>query len=217
MLFRSDVVEFNLPMEIQQVVARDEVADDRGLVAFERGPLVYCVERADNPSGIFNLVAPPAAKMQFAYQKDLLDGVGALTGSAVSLSRGADGLTLNRQAQPMEAIPYYAFGNRGPSEMSVWLARDESKARVAPRTSLASTAKATSSVGNGTVAENYPGHKPPTPEQRWYPNSQDGSGEISAIQDGFEPINSEDGNAPYLRSEERRVGKECRSRWSPYH
>ena len=24
-------------------------------------------------------------------------------------------------------------------------------------------------------------------------------------------------NILYLRSEERRVGKECRSRWSPYH
>ena len=24
-------------------------------------------------------------------------------------------------------------------------------------------------------------------------------------------------NRPYARSEERRVGKECRSRWSPYH
>src|SRR3712207_9456091 len=25
------------------------------------------------------------------------------------------------------------------------------------------------------------------------------------------------GSAEFLRSEERRVGKECRSRWSPYH
>ena len=25
------------------------------------------------------------------------------------------------------------------------------------------------------------------------------------------------GNAKEIRSEERRVGKECRSRWSPYH
>ena len=25
------------------------------------------------------------------------------------------------------------------------------------------------------------------------------------------------GNTSALRSEERRVGKECRSRWSPYH
>ena len=24
-------------------------------------------------------------------------------------------------------------------------------------------------------------------------------------------------NLNYMRSEERRVGKECRSRWSPYH
>ena len=30
------------------------------------------------------------------------------------------------------------------------------------------------------------------------------------------PINSRD-RITYVRSEERRVGKECRSRWSPYH
>ena len=31
-------------------------------------------------------------------------------------------------------------------------------------------------------------------------------------------INKEDdGKYPFYRSEERRVGKECRSRWSPYH
>ena len=35
-----------------------------------------------------------------------------------------------------------------------------------------------------------------------------------AIQDALlNPIDSE----PLPRSEERRVGKECRSRWSPYH
>ena len=28
---------------------------------------------------------------------------------------------------------------------------------------------------------------------------------------------SQDGQDDLLRSEERRVGKECRSRWSPYH
>ena len=27
----------------------------------------------------------------------------------------------------------------------------------------------------------------------------------------------EDDEANFIRSEERRVGKECRSRWSPYH
>src|ERR1051325_5210390 len=32
-----------------------------------------------------------------------------------------------------------------------------------------------------------------------------------------EPQRSEDQRAIAFRSEERRVGKECRSRWSPYH
>jgi uncharacterized protein len=195
----GDVVQFSIPMPVEQVVARDEVVDDRGLVALERGPLVYCVERADNPSGVFNLVVPSSAKFNFAMRNDLLGGVGTVTGNAVALSRGADGSSVARQNQPVVAIPYYAFANRGPSEMSVWLARDEAKARLAPRATLASTAKASSSVGNGTVSENYPGHKPPTPEQRWYTNAQDGSGDIAAIQDGLEPVNSEDGSAPYLR------------------
>ena len=30
-------------------------------------------------------------------------------------------------------------------------------------------------------------------------------------------IRSKDGTITLVRSEERRVGKECRSRWSPYH
>src|SRR3989304_7980938 len=30
-------------------------------------------------------------------------------------------------------------------------------------------------------------------------------------------LNYRDGEKRYMRSEERRVGKECRSRWSPYH
>ena len=33
--------------------------------------------------------------------------------------------------------------------------------------------------------------------------------------DEWQPFKS--GNKTVLRSEERRVGKECRSRWSPYH
>ena len=30
-------------------------------------------------------------------------------------------------------------------------------------------------------------------------------------------LKEEDALRTYFRSEERRVGKECRSRWSPYH
>src|SRR5262249_12408010 len=74
-----------------------------------------------------------------------------------------------------------------------------SKAIVAPAPSIAATARATSSCGDGTVAENYPGKNPPTIARRFYPLSQDGSGNIKAIQDGLEPVNSEDGSGTFLR------------------
>ena len=36
-------------------------------------------------------------------------------------------------------------------------------------------------------------------------------------QNGIEVMDFETLQRTYKRSEERRVGKECRSRWSPYH
>jgi hypothetical protein len=195
----GDSVQLNLPMPVRRVLANESVADDRGMVALERGPIVYCVERADNPEGVFNLLIPDNAELQFAYRGDVLGGVGEIVGNAIALSRGTDRVSLVRKQRKFTAIPYYAFGNRGSGEMAVWLARDESKTVVPPPPTVASTARASSSVGNGTVAEEYPGHHPPTFEERLYPNSQDGSGEISAVYNQVEPVNSEDGSSRFLR------------------
>jgi uncharacterized protein len=195
----GDAIEVKFPMPVRRLLADGQVADDRGMVALERGPLVFCAEQADNPGGVFRLVVPDSARMEFAFRKDLLDGIGAITGEAVALSRGADRVSVNRKTQPFTAIPYYAFGNRSTGEMAVWLARDESKAMLSPVPTVASTSRATSSSGNGTVAENYPGRKPPTIAQRLYPNAQDGSGDIRAIYDQVEPANSVDGSSTYLR------------------
>jgi DUF1680 family protein len=195
----GDTVQINMPMPVRKVVASDLVPDDRGMVAFERGPLVYCAEQADNPAGVFNLQVPESTDLQFSFRKNLLGGIGTITGSVNALSRAADGNAVTRKSQAFSAIPFYAIGNRTTGEMSVWLARDEAKAVIAPKTSIASTSKATSSCGNGTEAENYPGNKPPTIERRFYPSSQDGSGDIRAISDQLVPVNSEDGSAPFLR------------------
>ena len=83
--------------------------------------------------------------------------------------------------------------------MAVWLAHDESRVQIPPRPTIASTSHVTSSCGNGTVAENYPGHNPPSTARRMYPRSQDGSGDISAIYNQMEPVNSEDGSGTFLR------------------
>jgi hypothetical protein len=129
----------------------------------------------------------------------LLGGIGTVQGTVERLVRDGEGRELKRLPTNLKAIPYYAFGNRAPTEMTVWLASDNARAETAPAVTLASTSFATSSSGHGTVVDNYPGHDPPTVARRMYPWSQDGSGSIAAISDGLTPVNSEDGSSTFLR------------------
>jgi hypothetical protein len=195
----GDAIELKMKMPVRQVLASENVAEDRGLVALERGPLVFCLEKTDNPGGVFNLVLPPTTDLRFVFRPDLLGGIGTIAGEALALSRGPDRVSVVKQLRPFTAIPYYAFANRDRGEMAVWLARDEGKAQLPPVPTIASTSRATSSCGNGSVSDNYPGYRPPSVQQRMYPLSQDGSGDISAIYDQAEPVNSEDGSARFLR------------------
>jgi hypothetical protein len=195
----GDTVQLDLPMPVRRVTSSDQVADNRGMIALERGPLVFCAEQADNPGGVFNLVLPENSQLEFAFRPELLGGIGEIAGKALAVGRGPDRSSVVQKEVSFKAIPYYAFSNRTPGEMSVWLAREAARAKVAPVPTLASTSRVSSSCGNGTVAENCPGNKPPTIARRFYPISQDGSGEISAISDQREPAYSEDGSAPFLR------------------
>jgi DUF1680 family protein len=195
----GDALDVNFPMPVRRIVSHERVIDNIGMVALERGPLVYCLEEADNADGVFNLVLPDDAELSFAYREDVLGGIGTIRGTARSLRRGEGGVGVTVTEREFTAIPYYAFANRGPGQMSVWVARNDLKAWLPAAASIASTSRASSSVGNGTVAENYPGHQPPTVARRFFPISQDGSGSIRAIYDQLDPLNSEDGSAPFLR------------------
>jgi len=196
---KGDRVEISFPMPVRRVLADDRVADNRGLAALERGPIVYCAEGADNGDAVFDLQLPDSAELRFSLEGNLLGGIGAVTGKALRLGRGPDRVAVERREHNLIAVPFYSFGNRGSGEMSVWLAREESKAVLPPVPTIASMSRASSSCGNGTVADNYPGHGVPTIARRFYPSAQDGSGEIRAIFDQVEPVNSADGSWTFLR------------------
>jgi len=101
----GDIVEVDLPMPIQRVVSHEQVAANRGRVALERGPLVYCVEGVDN-GRLADLHLPDDAALRAEHQPDLLGGV----------------TVIRREGKrPFLAIPYYAWANRGAGEMAVWL------------------------------------------------------------------------------------------------
>jgi len=107
----GDVVEIDLPMNVHAVHGNPQIAATRDRIAFERGPVVYCVEAVDHTFVPEDLVVTPAAKVVAEPRPDLLGGV-----TVLNIDRGDD-------APPILAIPYYAWNNRGLAPMAVWLKR----------------------------------------------------------------------------------------------
>lgn len=118
---KGDVVELNLPMEVKRIVARPELKQDIERVALQRGPLVYCVEGADNNGKAWDLLLPDKAEFKTTFQKDLLEGVVTIQFLAPTIQVGQDGQSVNTETKTITAIPYYSWCNRGQNPMQVWL------------------------------------------------------------------------------------------------
>jgi len=120
---KGDVIDLNLPMPVRRVVAHAAVKDDTGKVALQRGPIVFCAEGSDNGGLALNLILPDDAKISEEFRPDMLKGVVVLKGKALAAAKSADGKIVSTREQDFLAIPYYAWANRGASEMEVWFPR----------------------------------------------------------------------------------------------
>jgi uncharacterized protein len=118
---KGDVVTYTLPMEVRRVVARPEVVQATDRVAIQRGPLVYCVEGADNAGRAFHFLVPPTATFTIKNQHILTEPVVVLEAEFNVVAPTPDGLGVQVTKQPITAIPYYAWCNRGNNQMQVWL------------------------------------------------------------------------------------------------
>jgi DUF1680 family protein len=125
----GDSVKLVLPMPVQRVYADPHVKADVGRVALMRGPVVYCLEGVDNGGSVRNLVLPKEAKLEASFEKDLLTGVTVIRGEALKVTADDD----DRQVigrEKFQAVPYFAWDNRKPGEMAVWLPEDTLLAEV---------------------------------------------------------------------------------------
>ncbi len=117
----GDEVELDLPMPVRRVAANERVEADEGRVALQRGPLVYCLEWADNRGvKLHELALPGDVLLSAEFAPELLGGVVVIKGLATSVSQDDDGLQIKTE-QPFTAIPYYSWANRGSGEMMVWI------------------------------------------------------------------------------------------------
>ena len=125
---KGDVVRIHFDMPVRTVVANNNVKDDEGRVAVERGPIVYCAEAVDNQNEpVLRAVIgkQPAFDVVDNYKIDNTETKGApafavkaITTQAQMLEDGANGVSVKNQK--LTLIPYYAWNHRGADQMNVW-------------------------------------------------------------------------------------------------
>ena len=126
----SDRVTLELPMSAKLMEANPLVEESLNQVAVQRGPIVYCLESKDLPAGtdIEQVHLSQGADLQEKFDAKFLQGVAVLEGTATVTDAVSWGERLYREVKErpsreiaLRMIPYFAWGNRGPSEMTVWL------------------------------------------------------------------------------------------------
>ena len=103
----GDQIQLNLSMPVEVVAADPRVKEDEGLRAIQRGPVVYCLEEADNPKDFDELTLLADAELAMTTLPEKLGGI-------VEISAQTPGGVLTY-------IPYYAWDNREAGKMKVWV------------------------------------------------------------------------------------------------
>jgi len=170
---KGDKVTMNLPMETQKVIANKQVKDDKDRFVFERGPVVYCLEGPDNRDSLVqDITVDKMAVSNALFKANMLNGVEVITAEGKSTKRQLNTDALLQTDQKVTAIPYYAWANRGASEMTVWIPYEASASRPQPAPTIASTSKVSGSVKGKRM--------------------------LKALNDQYDPQNSNDHSMPYL-------------------
>jgi DUF1680 family protein len=175
---KGDTIELDFPMDVRRIVANDNAEDDRGKVALERGPIVFCLEGADQADHkVFNKYILDSAPVSAHFEQDLLNGVMVLEGSAKELQQDGEVKDVK-----FRAIPYSTWNNRGSEQMEVWIANTPMAAVATPLPTIAS--KAQTFCNRGPIQNDAP---ETAPVDSW----------AGGANDQWEPKRSSDTSKPY--------------------
>jgi hypothetical protein len=124
----EDVIELVLPMPVLRIKAHPNVRENIGKVALQRGPIVYCLEEVDNGANLHDILLPKNSEFRVDFESELLGGVCVITtvaerGNYITWGNELYKPDVNVESEPVTVkfIPYYAWANRTPGEMIVWV------------------------------------------------------------------------------------------------
>ncbi len=126
----GDRVRLALDMPVERLAAHPAVAEACGKVALQRGPLLYCLEQADNAAPVGSLLLEDKAKLSVRFDRKLLGGVAVIEGTALTPDPTPwKGRLYQPAPKPrykrvkFTAVPYALWDNRAGGAMAVWLPR----------------------------------------------------------------------------------------------
>ena len=114
---KGDVISIDLPMGVQKIFCNNNVKENIGRVALQRGPIMYCAEWVDNNGTTSDISLPPGSIFTNEYS-NILNGIVILKGEANKIDKKNSSTFLEKKS--FTAIPYYAWANRGKGEMQMW-------------------------------------------------------------------------------------------------
>jgi len=161
---KGDKVSLQIDMPVRRVQANDAVKYDKGLLAMERGPILYGLESIDQPkSYLFDIVIPRDARITHHFEKDLLSGVVVLEGEAYSLTKEG-----TQEPFTFKAIPYSTWNNRGKGQLVVWTPETAEYATIQPEPTIASRAHQVGGWGLNDQFEPKSSDDVNTPYHYWW-------------------------------------------------
>ncbi|MCE4050427.1 glycoside hydrolase family 127 protein [Bacillus sp. Au-Bac7] len=128
----GDEICVTLDMSIQEWSANPHVKADLNKIAIQRGPIVYCMEEADNGKCLHLFRLPKNKQYHYRYDSELFGGAGLIDVTAEKRvveqewesQLYSQGMAELYEAASLTLIPYYAWANRSVGEMQVWLAKE---------------------------------------------------------------------------------------------
>jgi DUF1680 family protein len=117
-------------MPVERIAPHPLIRQDVGCIALQRGPVVYCLEEADNGSELAHVVIPRHTRLATRIDADLFNGISVISGEAMRIKpvNWPGGLYQPQSLVPysnsrftFRAIPYCFWANREPGEMRVWI------------------------------------------------------------------------------------------------
>ncbi len=123
----GDIVKLRLMMPVEFIQANPLVRENAGRIAIQRGPLVYCLEEADNGTDLASIELDTACKPEAVFDPNFFGGAVVISGNALRTDYSNWVNSLYRplvqedgSSFKFKAIPYYLWANRQMGEMQVW-------------------------------------------------------------------------------------------------